>query len=64
MSQILEEIDSSRWVSYAYLRRGQIEDVRGQREAALRDYRTVLSRPDFWGSHSEAQTYLKEAFKF
>jgi tetratricopeptide (TPR) repeat protein len=64
MSQILKKIDSSRWVSYAYLRRGQIEDVRGDREAALRDYRMVLSRPDFWGSHKEAQIYIKEAFKF
>jgi hypothetical protein len=64
MSQILQTIDSSRWVSYAYLRRGQIEDVRGDRETALRDYRTVLSRPDFWGSHQEAQTYIKTAFKF
>jgi len=64
MSQILETIDSSRWVSYAFLRRGQIEDLRGDREAALRDYRTVLDRPDFWGSHKEAQTYIKEPFKF
>ena len=64
MSQILKTIDSSRWVSYAYLRRGQIEDLRGDRETALRDYRTVLARPDFWGSHKEAQTYIKEPFTF
>lgn len=64
MNQILQTIDSSRWVSYAYLRRGQIEDLRGDHESALRDYRTVLSRPDFWGSHKEAQTYIKDAFKF
>jgi len=64
MSQILETIDSSRWVTYAYLRRGQIYDLRADRESALRDYRTVMSRPDFWGSHKEAQIYLKEAFKF
>jgi len=64
MSQILKKQDSSRWVSYAYLRRGQIFDLRGDRESALRDYRTVLSRPDFWGSHQEAQTYIKNPFTF
>jgi tetratricopeptide (TPR) repeat protein len=64
MGQILKTVDASRWVSYAYLRRGQIEDIRGKREAALRDYRTVLSRPDFWGSHKEAQNYIKEPFRF
>jgi len=64
MSQILKTQDASRWVSYAFLRRGQIEDLRGDRETALRDYRTVLSRQNFWGSHEEAQTYIKNAFKF
>lgn len=64
MSQLLKTIDSSRWVSYAYLRRGQIYDLRGDRESALRDYRTVLSRNDFWGSHDEAQRYIQEPFKF
>jgi tetratricopeptide (TPR) repeat protein len=62
MSQILTTLDSGRWVSYAYLRRGQIYDLRRDRESALRDYRTVLSRPDFWGSHQEAQTYIKNPF--
>ncbi len=63
MTQLLKTVDSSRWVTYAYLRRAQIYDLKGNREAALRDYRTVLSRPDFWGSHQEAQIYLREPFK-
>ena len=63
MSQLLQKSDSSRWVSYAYLRRGQIYDLRNERDKALQDYRTVLSRDDFWGSHKEAQTYLREPFK-
>ena len=64
MTQLLKAVDSSRWVSFAYLRRAEIYDLRGDREAALRDYRTVLARPDFWGSHEEAQRYLHDPFKF
>lgn len=65
MNRILNMgIDSSRWVSFAYLRRGQAYDLRGEREKALQDYRTVMDRVDFWGSHKEARRYLKEAFSF
>jgi tetratricopeptide (TPR) repeat protein len=64
MSQILKTIDASRWVSYAYLRRGQIYDLKEERDKALQDYQTVLSRPDIWGSHTEAETYIKNPFKF
>jgi tetratricopeptide (TPR) repeat protein len=61
--QILSEgIDSSRWVSYALLRRGQIEDLKGERDKAIADYRKVLDRPDLWGSHPEAHQYLKEPY--
>jgi tetratricopeptide (TPR) repeat protein len=64
MNQILEGgIDSSRWVTFAYLRRGQIYDAQGQREKALADYKIVMDRPEFWGSHNEAAQYLDHPFK-
>ena len=59
MNQLLKSVDSSRWVTYAYLRRGQIHDLEGDRQSALRDYQTVLSRADFWGSQKEAESYIK-----
>ncbi|MFA5974621.1 MAG: tetratricopeptide repeat protein [Elusimicrobiota bacterium] len=60
---LAQGMDSSRWVTFALLRRGQIFDLRGQREEALQDYRQVGSRPNFWGSHPEARRYLANAFK-
>lgn len=64
MSKILNEgIDTSRWITFAYLRRGQIYDAKGEREQAVADYKTVLSRPAFWGSHKEARQYLEKPFK-
>jgi tetratricopeptide (TPR) repeat protein len=63
-AEILESgADTSRWVTFAYLRRGQIYDQRGEREKALEDYRRVLSRPDFWGSHKEAKQYMSRPLK-
>jgi len=64
MSQLLATVDENRWVTYAFLRRGQIHDLRGEREKALEDYQKVLARPDLWGSHQEAQTYTKKPFAF
>jgi tetratricopeptide (TPR) repeat protein len=55
--------DSSRWVTFAYLRLGQIADLRGDRPQAIAFYRRVLSRADFWGSRREAEAYLKKPFK-
>ncbi len=57
-------IDSSRWVSFAYLRRGQAYDLKGEREKALEDYHRVLDRADFWGSHQEARRYVKKPFSW
>ncbi|HVO33823.1 MAG TPA: hypothetical protein VMU17_07895, partial [Elusimicrobiota bacterium] len=63
MNQILEGgEDSSRWVTFAHLRRGQVYDLRGQRDQALAEYRRVLARADFWGSHKEAKIYVKEPY--
>lgn len=57
-------VDPSRWVTFAFLRRGQIYDLHGEREKAVADYNTVLSRPDVWGSWKEARQFQKEPFKF
>jgi tetratricopeptide (TPR) repeat protein len=65
MDRILREDEpTSRWVTFAHLRRGQVYDLQGEREKALKSYKEVLSRPNFWGSHHEARTYLKQPFKF
>ncbi len=61
---IAEDTASSRWVTFAHLRMGQIYDIRGDREKALASYKTVLRRPDFWGSQNEANHYTKKPFKF
>ncbi len=54
--------DASRWVTFAYLRRGQIHDLRKERNLALADYKIVLNRPDFWGSRDEAKRSLTQPF--
>lgn len=54
--------DPGRWISFAYLRRGQIEDLGHQRVQARADYAKVLTRPNVWGSHREAQNYLKTPY--
>jgi tetratricopeptide (TPR) repeat protein len=64
MNQLLQNVDSSRWVTYAYLRRGQVYDLRGERDKALKDYQTVMDRPDFWGSRNEARQFIKQPFKY
>ncbi|MDT8285975.1 MAG: hypothetical protein RQ748_02605 [Elusimicrobiales bacterium] len=48
------------WVTYCYLRRGQAFDVMGRREDALKDYRAVLERDNFWDSRLYAGRAVKE----
>ena len=63
MNRILSEgIDSSRWVTFAYLRRGQIYDLKGLRGSAVQDYQMVLSRKNLWGVHAKARRYLKRPY--
>jgi len=54
--------DPNRWISFALLRRAQIRDLKGQRAEALEDYRAVLARPNLWGTHREANTYVKTPY--
>jgi hypothetical protein len=64
MENILKDPEqTSRWVTFAMLRLGQISDLRGERGQAMAYYRQVLSRPDFWGSHRESSAGLKEPYK-
>src|SRR4029077_2307050 len=65
MEKILaQEKDKSRWVSFAHLRRGQIYDLRGEREKALADYNKALEGPVFGALHDKPRRYLKDPFKF
>jgi len=47
------------WVTYCYLRRGQALDLLGRREEAKNDYKTALSRDNFWDSRKYAKLALK-----
>ena len=50
------------WVTFCYLRRGQIYDILGDRNKALADYKTVSERPNFWDSASYAKAGRKTPF--
>ncbi|MDD4005383.1 MAG: hypothetical protein PHW69_09330 [Elusimicrobiaceae bacterium] len=52
------------WVTFCYLRRGQVYDVLGEREAALKDYKVVLSRPDFWDSAVSAKKGVSKPYTY
>jgi hypothetical protein len=47
----------------ARLRAAQALDLAGKREAALDEYRKVLTRPNVYDSHEEARRGLKEPYK-
>jgi len=54
--------DPNRWLSFAHLRRAQVYDLQGKREEALKDYQTVLSRRDMWGTHRQAREGIKKPY--
>ena len=47
----------------AHLYAAHALDLAGKRNEAVTQYRVVLSRPDVYDAHEEAQEGLKEAFK-
>jgi len=62
MNDVLKMKDipsESRWMTFAYLRRGQAYDIQGKRAQALADYKRVLARPDVWDSYKEASSCVK-----
>jgi tetratricopeptide (TPR) repeat protein len=54
---------NSRWLTFAYLRKGQAYDLEDKRELAVKEYKRVLARPDVWQSQEEAASGLKNPFK-
>ena len=47
----------------AHLQAAHALDLAGKRNDAVAQYRAVLSRPNVYDAHEQAQTGLKEAFK-
>lgn len=50
-------------VTMAHLYAARSFDLAGKREAALAQYRQVLTRPDIYAAHDEAKKGLREPFK-
>jgi tetratricopeptide (TPR) repeat protein len=57
IEQALEARKAS--VTFCYLRRAQAYDLLGRREDALRDYRVVQARPDFFDSEQKGRRGLR-----
>jgi hypothetical protein len=47
----------------ALLYAARVMDLSGKRNDALTQYRAVLSRPNVYDAHEQAQAGMKEAFK-
>ena len=47
----------------AHLYAAKALDLAGKRNDALAQYRVVLTRPNVYDAHDQAQSGLKEAFK-
>ena len=50
-------------VTMAHLYAARAYDVAGKRDAALSEYREVLTRPDIYAAHEEARKGLKQPYK-
>src|SRR5881628_2645920 len=55
----------AKWVKvWAYINRGKIFDIRGQRERATTEYqKAVNTGDDSYGAKAEADKYVKEPFR-
>lgn len=49
----------NRWGLWALVRRGQVHDVMGKRDAAVADYKRALGHLDYWDIHDVAKLHLK-----
>jgi hypothetical protein len=47
----------------AHLYAARAYDLSGKREAALSEYREVLTRPDIYAAHEEAKKGLKQPYR-
>ena len=54
-----------KWVEvWAYINRGKIFDIRGQRERAVTEYQKAANTgDDSYGAKAEADKYVKEPFR-
>jgi tetratricopeptide (TPR) repeat protein len=54
-----------KWVEvWAYINRGKIFDIRGQRDRAVTEYqKAVNTGDDSYGAQGEAEKYTKEPFR-
>jgi len=52
------------WLTFCYLRRGEILDLLARRDEAIENYETVLTFPDFRNSHKRAQIHLRKPCTF
>ncbi|HVQ37092.1 MAG TPA: tetratricopeptide repeat protein [Pyrinomonadaceae bacterium] len=50
-------------VTMAHLNAARAYDVAGKRDAALSEYREVLTRPDIYAAHEEAKKGLKQPYR-
>ena len=54
--------EPSRWAVWNELRLGQVYDVLGQRDKAIKQYKYVLSFKDKWGFDDFAKKLLKKPY--
>ncbi len=63
MESYVREVKGKSWLlAPAELILGKLADLQGDREEAIRHYRRARKREDVWGSHAEADVYLREPF--
>ena len=63
MESYVAEVEGKSWLlAPAELILAKLADLRGDREEAIRHYRLVRKHEDVWGSHAEAEVYLREPF--
>jgi len=55
----------AKWVEvWAYINRGKIFDIRGQRDRAVTEYQKAInSGDDAYGAQAEAEKLVKEPFR-
>lgn len=60
--QAVKNQEPSRWGVWNELRLGQVYDVLGEREKAVKQYKEVLSFDDKWGFDETAEALLKKPY--
>ena len=51
------------WRAMAYLRKGELHDLDGERDHAVECYKRVLEFPKVWDSHKSAKERIKKPFR-